>query len=225
MEQEDYTKEGINWKHIEFIDNQGILDMVGMKAMNVMSLIDEESRFPKGTDLTMLTKLHSQHATKTIYLKPKSDHIPSFGIQHFAGTVFYNVPGFLEKNRDSFSTDLKELVTQTSNKFLLELFTSDNSLDTGKKSVTLSTQFRASLEALMKTLSACHPFFVRCIKPNEVKKPNVSISLFDAIKYNLIYFIFSTDIRQTTVCTSVTLLGYDGNSENSSCWLSRSAFI
>lgn len=48
MEQEEYTKEGINWKHIEFIDNQDILDMIGMKTLNVMSLIDEETRFPKG---------------------------------------------------------------------------------------------------------------------------------------------------------------------------------
>lgn len=173
MEQEEYTKEGINWTHIEFIDNQNILDMVGIKPMNIMSLIDEESRFPKGTDLTMLTKLHQNHTSKSIYLKPKADHNPSFGIQHFAGTVYYNVPGFLEKNRDSFSTDLKELVAESSNAFLKELFVTD-SLDTTKRSVTLSSQFRNSLDALMRTLGACHPFFVRCIKPNELKKPNVS---------------------------------------------------
>lgn len=173
MEQDEYTKEGINWTHIAFIDNQNILDMVGIKAMNIMSLIDEESRFPKGTDLTMLTKLHQNHATKTIYLKPKADHIPSFGIQHFAGTVYYNVPGFLEKNRDSFSTDLKELIMESNNQFLVGLFDRE-SLDTSKKAATLSSQFRNSLDALMRTLSACHPFFVRCIKPNELKKPNVS---------------------------------------------------
>lgn len=173
MEQEEYTREGIDWHHIEFVDNQDILDVIGMKPMNLMSLIDEETKFPRGTDLTMLAKLHSSHGTKSMYLKSKSDQSMSFGIRHFAGVVFYNVPGFLEKNRDSFSTDLKELIVQSSNAYLLDLFKSDKSLDTAQKSVTLSLQFRTSLEALMKTLSACQPSFVRCIKPNDFKKPKI----------------------------------------------------
>lgn len=28
MEQEEYTKEEINWSYIEFVDNQDILDMI-----------------------------------------------------------------------------------------------------------------------------------------------------------------------------------------------------
>lgn len=195
MEQEEYTKEGINWQHISFVDNQDVLDMIGIKSLNIMALIDEESKFPKGTDFTMLSKLHSTHSSKSIYLKPKSDQTSNFGIQHFAGIVFYNpngirfslnatkfrhekkfpFSGFLEKNRDSVNTDLKELVTTSSNQFLLSLFANDSDVDTTKKSVTLSAQFRNSLDMLIKTLSACHPFFIRCIKPNEDKRPNVSI--------------------------------------------------
>lgn len=148
--------------------------MIGMKPMNIMSLVDEESRFPKGTDSSMLMKLHSTHSTKSNYIKPKADHIPAFGVKHFAGTVHYQIKGFLEKNRDTFSTDLKEMIMQSSNQFLLQLFESEmQSYDTTKRSATLSNQFRSSLDLLMKTLSACHPFFVRCIKPNELKKPHV----------------------------------------------------
>lgn len=47
MEQEDYNKEGISWEHIEFVDNQVVLDLIGTKAVNIMALIDEESKFPK----------------------------------------------------------------------------------------------------------------------------------------------------------------------------------
>lgn len=93
MEQEEYTKEGINWQHIAFVDNQDVLDMIGIKSLNIMALIDEESKFPKGTDSTMLSKLHSTHSTKTIYIKPKSDQTSNFAIQHFAGVVFYNPNG------------------------------------------------------------------------------------------------------------------------------------
>ncbi|XP_058816281.1 myosin-VIIa-like [Topomyia yanbarensis] len=173
MEQAEYTREGINWTNIEFIDNQDVLDMIGMKSLHIMALIDEETRFPKGTDLTMLSKLHTTHGSKTIYLKPKYDNVPSFGVQHFAGTVFYSVSGFLEKNRDTFSSDLKELVTKSSNEFLTKLFGADDSLDTSKRSITLSLQFRSSLESLMRTLSSCHPYFIRCIKPNDLKKPKI----------------------------------------------------
>lgn len=85
------------------------------------------------------------------------------------------VTGFLEKNRDTVSSDLRELVTQSSNAFLLNLFAGDNLRDTARRAgVTLSLQFRTSLDALMRTLAACHPFFIRCVKPNEFKKPNVS---------------------------------------------------
>ena len=39
--------EGISWSHIEFKDNQEILDLLAAKPLNIISLIDEESRFPK----------------------------------------------------------------------------------------------------------------------------------------------------------------------------------
>lgn len=48
LEQNYYESEGINWKHIEFIDNQEVLDMIGIKQLNIMALIDDESKFPKG---------------------------------------------------------------------------------------------------------------------------------------------------------------------------------
>ncbi|PSN40482.1 Myosin-VIIa [Blattella germanica] len=145
LEQEEYTQEGINWKHMTF-----------------------------GTDGTMLTKVHKTHEGHANYLKPRSDKTSTFGLNHFAGIVFYEVKGFLEKNRDTFSTDLKQLIHIANNKFLKELFIeelSPNQHDTKKQAMTLSRQFRKSLEVLMKTLGSCQPFFIRCIKPNSVKKP------------------------------------------------------
>lgn len=175
LEQEEYNLEAINWQHIEFVDNQDALDLIAVKQLNIMALIDEESKFPKGTDHTMLAKLHKTHGNHRNYLKPKSDINTSFGLNHFAGIVFYDTRAFLEKNRDTFSADLLQLITISKNSFLQHLFTDDIGMgsETRKRTPTLSTQFKKSLDSLMKTLSNCQPFFIRCIKPNELKKPMV----------------------------------------------------
>lgn len=138
-----------------------------------MALIDEESKFPRGTDQTMLAKLHKTHGSHRNYLKPKSDINTSFGLNHFAGVVFYDTRGFLEKNRDTFSADILQLIATSSSKFLQLIFANDIGMgaETRKRTPTLSTQFKKSLDSLMKTLSTCQPFFIRCIKPNEIKKP------------------------------------------------------
>lgn len=34
MEQEEYTKEEINWSYIDFIDNQDILDLIEKVCLN-----------------------------------------------------------------------------------------------------------------------------------------------------------------------------------------------
>ena len=173
LEQEEYNLEAINWDHIEFVDNQEALDLIAVRPLNLMALIDEESKFPKGSDQTLLNKLHQKHGTNRNYLKPKSDINTSFGLNHFAGVVFYDTRGFLEKNRDTFSADLLQLVHVSKNKFLQTIFTGDLSMgsETRKRAPTLSSQFKKSLELLMTTLGQCNPFFVRCVKPNEYKRP------------------------------------------------------
>ena len=69
------------------------------------------------------------------------------------------------------------LLPTSKNKFLQYLFHQDlKSLgdDSNKKKVvTLASQFKKSLDLLMATLGQCNPFFVRCVKPNEFKKPKV----------------------------------------------------
>ncbi|ELT99384.1 hypothetical protein CAPTEDRAFT_226057 [Capitella teleta] len=173
LEQEEYNNEAISWSHIEFVDNQEALDMIAMKPMNIIALVDEESHFPRGSDATLLSKLHQKHGSNKNYLQPKSQMNMSFGLNHFAGIVFYDAKGFLEKNRDTFSVDLLQVVQSTKFKYLARIFREDFSMgtETRKRSPTLGAQFKKSLELLMRTLGACQPFFVRCVKPNETKQP------------------------------------------------------
>lgn len=47
----------------------------------------------QGTDTTMLNKLNSQHKLNTNYIPPKNTYETQFGIQHFAGIVYYETRG------------------------------------------------------------------------------------------------------------------------------------
>lgn len=173
LEQKEYDDEGIRWQHIQFIDNQETLNMLAEKPMNMLALIDEESRFPRSTDVTMLNKLIQHHSKHPAFIQAKSNAAKLFGIIHFAGAVYYNTVGILDKNRDTFSADLNQVIAQSSCKFLLYLFDKELKMgeETRKRSPTLGYQFKKSLDSLMLTLNQCHPFFVRCIKPNDFKKP------------------------------------------------------
>ncbi|CAN0303889.1 unnamed protein product [Lampetra planeri] len=182
LEQEEYERESISWKNITFTDNQEALDMISSRPLNLIALIDEESKFPQGTDATMLAKLTAQHKQNAHFIPPRSNHNTRFGISHFAGDVFYESSGFLEKNRDSLIPDILALVQSSKNSFLTRIFAGDLNTRAGdsvrvhgtlthRRPTTLSGQFRKSLEELMKALGLCQPWFIRCIKPNDVKKP------------------------------------------------------
>uniref|UniRef100_A0A665WUU7 Unconventional myosin-X-like n=1 Tax=Echeneis naucrates TaxID=173247 RepID=A0A665WUU7_ECHNA len=178
LEQLEYNREGIQWEAIDWMDNAECLDLIE-KKLGMLALINEESRFPKGTDYTLLEKLHSRHATNLYYVKPRvTDH--QFGIKHYAGEVFYDVRGILEKNRDTFRDDILFILKDSRLDFIYDLFERVGSrngdetlkMGTARRKPTVSSQFRDSLHSLMATLSACNPFFVRCIKPNMDKKSN-----------------------------------------------------
>ena len=76
----------------------------------------------------MLKKLHQQHSKSEYYLKPQSDARHEFGIRHFAGIVYYQAEDVLEKNRDTFSADLFDLLQKSRSKFLLELFQGERAM-------------------------------------------------------------------------------------------------
>lgn len=175
LEQHEYNREGLEWADIDWVDNGECLDLIE-KKVGVLSLIDEESRFPKGTDDSLLEKLHSSHADNSFYLKPKVAN-KRFGIRHYAGEVYYKTEGFLEKNRDTFRDDLLNLLQNSRSDFIYDLVehlkpSAGASKKSAKKRPTVSSQFRSSLISLMSTLSQAHPYFVRCIKPNSSKSPD-----------------------------------------------------
>ncbi|XP_053926550.1 myosin-IIIb isoform X3 [Cuculus canorus] len=122
LEQMEYQNEGIDATAVEYEDNRPLLDMFLQKPMGLLSLLDEESRFPQATDLTLVDKFEDNLRCKYFW-RPKGVEL-SFGIQHYAGKVLYDACAFLEKNRDTLPADIVVVLRTSENKLLQQLFSS-----------------------------------------------------------------------------------------------------
>ncbi|WVR04411.1 hypothetical protein IAU60_001413 [Kwoniella sp. DSM 27419] len=199
LEQEEYVREEINWKFIEFADNQACIDVIEGK-MGILTLLDEESRLPAGADASFATKLHQQITKpeqKEVFKKPRFNQ-NAFTIAHYAHDVTYDVDGFIDKNRDTVPDEHLALLQNSTNEFLKEVL--DSALATANtakangdvakaapaagaapgpakragataKKPTLGSIFKHSLISLMDTINNTNVHYIRCIKPNEAKKP------------------------------------------------------
>uniref|UniRef100_A0A6G1S6V3 Myosin heavy chain, muscle n=1 Tax=Aceria tosichella TaxID=561515 RepID=A0A6G1S6V3_9ACAR len=189
LEQEEYKREGINWEFIDFgMDLQACIELIE-KPMGILSILEEESMFPKASDKTFEEKLKTNHLGKSQCLvkpKPPKPGLPEahFGIVHYAGTVPYNLTGWLEKNKDPLNDSVVDQLKSSSNKLCVDIFEDHPGLGGGdakggggrKKGSgfqTVSGLYREQLNKLMTTLRSTQPHFVRCIIPNETKSPGV----------------------------------------------------
>ncbi|XP_072944444.1 myosin-IIIb-like isoform X2 [Epargyreus clarus] len=110
-EQQEYMAEGVPVDLVEFSDNRPVLDMLLSRPMGLLALLDEESRFPRSNDRSLIEKFHGNIKSK-YYVRPKSDAI-CFAIHHFAGRVVYQADGFLEKNRNFLPPEVVQLMRQS----------------------------------------------------------------------------------------------------------------
>lgn len=70
---QEYLSEGIPLDSIEFVDNKDVLDLFLSKPMGLLALLDEESRFPRATDKSLIgtSKISQRYnaVLRVIYLK------------------------------------------------------------------------------------------------------------------------------------------------------------
>ncbi|ESP00948.1 hypothetical protein LOTGIDRAFT_238422 [Lottia gigantea] len=169
------------WEPVQYFNNKIICDVVEGKPMGIIAILDEECLRPgEPSDETFLEKLsetigqHPHFISHRIASSSTRKTIgrDEFRLIHYAGDVTYNVKGFLDKNNDLLFRDLKEAMSQTSNIITSQCFPADELLSK-KRPETAATQFKASLSQLMDILMSKEPSYVRCIKPNEYKRPGV----------------------------------------------------
>ncbi|KAJ4717840.1 Myosin [Melia azedarach] len=173
MEQEEYSREEINWSYIEFIDNQDVLDLIEKKPGGIIALLDEACMFPKSTHETFAQKLYQTFKNNKRFIKPKLSRT-DFTISHYAGEVTYQANHFLDKNKDYVVAEHQALLTAAKCPFVVGLFPPlpEESSKSSKFS-SIGSRFKLQLQSLMETLSATEPHYIRCVKPNNVLKPAI----------------------------------------------------
>ena len=192
LEQETYKKEGIDWATVDFgMDLAATLDLIE-KPMGILAILEEECMFPKASDSTFKDKLYQNHMGKTnAFSKPgpksKGQRDSHFELHHYAGTVGYNINDWLEKNKDPVNASVAALYQKATLPLLKETWSTwvdpaeEGGGGGGKKkkkggAKTVSAAHKESLGKLMTTLKSTSPHFVRCVVPNEIKKPGYMVA-------------------------------------------------
>ncbi|CAF0736150.1 unnamed protein product [Rotaria sordida] len=121
QEEQDYGTEGVSWEKVEFQNNEDLIELF-MGPLGIFALLDEETRFPKANDESLVQKFHSHCKNHPRYIRPRGNET-AFGIHHYAGKVVYDARGFLEKNRDNLSANLMECMEKSGIELIGYLFT------------------------------------------------------------------------------------------------------
>jgi len=199
QEQEEYRQEKIQWNVVSFVDNQECLDLICKPPFGIVHILGDESNFPQSTDRSFLDKCHQQFTRHKHYKRPKTGLL-QFGIIHYAGLVMYQADMFLDKNRDNMRMEMVELFSTSKSPIIASLFAEKSRNGTTQANSSLSSSsfrlqtnagsqrrskfnmgrvptvaggFSDSLAQLVTKMKQCNPFFIRCLRPNTEKSPNL----------------------------------------------------
>lgn len=196
VEQSLYSTEGVDWTYITFNDNRPCLELIegGSGKGGILTTLDDAYAGMGNAcekDVKFVSQLHklfgSVSGTKKLegheyFITPKFGNDRQFIIVHYAGEVKYSADGFVEKNMESLSNELKELGDSSSVDLAKAMYSHATSgADSSQQSssrrssirgFSVAAQFKLSLQSLVEDLEKTQPHYIRCIKPNLKKSPN-----------------------------------------------------
>lgn len=180
--QKEYKAEGIPLAEIWYDDNTDVLDLIEGRT-GLLALLNEECVRPKGNDEEFVSKSIQQNSKSSCLIVDKLDRL-SFGIHHYAGKVMYDASQFVTRNQDTLPTDLEDLCNKSSNFIIAqdkskeESSRSERTTRTAPKrqrsnivAPTVWDKYKSQLTSLMENLRKTQSRYIRCIKPNMMKKP------------------------------------------------------
>ena len=180
--QAEYENEGISIDQVDFKDNADVLRLIEGR-MGLMSLLNEECILPRGNDMNWCAKIYKKIAHDKMFTE-KNFQKDEFGINHYAGKIRYSAAQIVSKNQDYLPNELITCALSCRNAIINESFAalstsfSRPTKALGRNASMLGAgsawgKFKVQLDSLMKKLSQTETRYVRCIKPNMKKLPEV----------------------------------------------------
>ncbi|BES95755.1 Myosin tail [Nesidiocoris tenuis] len=209
LEQEEYVREGIEWCPVEFNVNTIVCDIIEKNNHGILCLLDDMSSkaFEEGNineveeALLGRVQMLCGHSTPRRHQSDNSLPPYCFRLKHFAGTVTYDIRGFLDKNIDYVPRDLSQAMYHCDHPLLKPLFPEGNPKRMAcKRPPTVGSQFKVSLGSLVRNLVAKNPHYVRCIKPNELKQPRIFEMALVAHQVRYLGLIETVRVRRCGFC-------------------------
>ncbi|XP_031430182.1 unconventional myosin-If [Clupea harengus] len=237
-EQEEYVQEGIKWTAIEYFNNKVVCELIETKnPPGIMCVLDDVCATMhakgEGADGTLLQKLSAALGSHDHFNNWNS----GFVIHHYAGKVSYDIMGFCERNRDVLFPDLIELMQSSGQGFICSIFPENLNTEKKGRPSTAGTKIKKQANDLVSTLMKCTPHYIRCIKPNETKRPKdwedsrakhqvEYLGLRENIRVRRAGFafrrVFNKFLQRYAILTAETWPGWRGREEDGVLHLLRS---
>jgi myosin-5 len=185
----EYEAEGLDLDEIKYDDNSDVLELIEGKV-GMIKQLNEECVRPKGNDQAFVSKAIASNKNVPCLIQKNTFSKIEFGIHHFAGPVIYRAQDFVGRNTDTLPADMKECAKLCKNDIISKHLENGKSSNQVKKVVepaadskgpprrgksgggadTVMTQFKTQLKSLMEGLAITQSRYIRCVKPNTLKK-------------------------------------------------------
>ena len=195
-----YNQEGINCDKIKYTDNSKIVNFIDDPKKSIFNSLKEKMiiylKFGENQDKSFRMDVYNKFFLKDIknenklkstektdilqYVKNEKN---SLYINHYAGTVKYNVKDIVKKNVLETNYDINRTFKESSNTLISELFkdkpiegkaNKDKKIKENAKinGSGLTEKFKKDLDNLVEIFNQADNRYIKCIKPNNDKKEN-----------------------------------------------------
>eukprot|EP00921_Rhytidocystis_pertsovi_P020999 GHVQ01033545.1.p1 GENE.GHVQ01033545.1~~GHVQ01033545.1.p1 ORF type:complete len:823 (-),score=114.93 GHVQ01033545.1:582-3050(-) len=167
-----YKDEGVSAAELVFTSNKVVIEALTGKKQSLLSTLEDQCLAPGGSDEKFVGAVYTTLKGNTKLRPAKVGGNINFLVTHTIGDIQYCGDSFLYKNKDVLRVELMEIVQVSENPVSAALF-AGIVMEKGKmaKGALIGSQFMAQLNALMALINSTEPHFVRCVKPNDTKKP------------------------------------------------------
>lgn len=167
-----YREEGISTAELVWTSNEDVISMLAGKTRSLMAVLEDQCLAPAPVDEKFVSSAYAALKEHKKFLPAKVQPNVNFVVVHTIGPIQYTSTGFLAKNMDILRPDLVSVVQKSSNEVVHALF-QNVVVQRGKlaKGQLTGSQFLNQLRSLMDLIQSTEPHFIRCVKPNEDKRP------------------------------------------------------